>query len=303
MSFDLQALRAAIGAHGVVARVVVAAVEGSTPREVGAAMLVWDGGQSGTIGGGTLEFEAAARAFSAPRLSRIALGPAIGQCCGGAVTILSEVFDSVDGIAGDVYARGPGEMPFAVTKALAGARARGTVEPMLLGAWMIEPVAPARRPLWVWGAGHVGRAIVGTLAPLPDFAITWVDTGAERFPDVVPEGVDILYDAAPETLMRYAPENAEHFILTFSHSLDLALCHGALLWGFGAAGLIGSGTKWARFRSRLRDLGHTDAQISRICCPIGQPELGKHPQAIAIGVAARLISRSGTEENVRGCTG
>ncbi|GAA3863689.1 xanthine dehydrogenase accessory protein XdhC [Celeribacter arenosi] len=303
MSFDLHALRAAIHAHGVVARVVVAAVEGSTPREVGAAMLVWDGGQSGTIGGGTLEFEAASRAFCAPRLSRIALGPSLGQCCGGAVTILSEVFDSVEEITGEVYARGPGEMPFGVKKALAEARAQGTVEPMLLGEWMIEPVAPARRPLWVWGAGHVGRAIVGTLAPLPDFAITWVDTGAERFPDALPEGVDILYDAAPETLMRYAPENAEHLIVTFSHTLDLALCHGALLRGFASAGLIGSKTKWARFRSRLRDLGHSDAQISRICCPIGQPELGKHPQAIAVGVAARLISRSGTEENVRGCTG
>jgi xanthine dehydrogenase accessory factor len=97
MSVDLATLRAAIAAHGPVARVVVAAVDGSTPREAGAAMLVWADGQSGTIGGGALEFAAADRARKAlaegrDRLDREPLGPALGQCCGGAVTLLTEVW-------------------------------------------------------------------------------------------------------------------------------------------------------------------------------------------------------------------
>ncbi|WP_066711090.1 xanthine dehydrogenase accessory protein XdhC [Celeribacter ethanolicus] len=294
MSFDKDALSVAITKHGRVARVVVAEAQGSVPREVGASMLVWqtaDGfAQSGTIGGGTLEYEAAKHAFSAPRLQRLPLGPAMGQCCGGAVTLLTEVFESASDIPEDIFARGPGDMPFAVKKALAEARAQGLLKPKLHGDWMVEPITRATRPLWVWGAGHVGRAIVATLAPLPDLAITWVDTAANRFPETLPKSVSQLVADKPERLMPYAPPEAEHLILTYSHALDLELCHRALSHGFAFAGLIGSRTKWARFRSRLRDLGHTDAQIDCICCPIGQPDLGKHPQAIAVGVAAQVIS-------------
>jgi xanthine dehydrogenase accessory factor len=87
-----------------------------------------------------------------------------------------------------------------------------------------------------------------------------------------------------------APTDAYHVILTFSHALDLALCDGLLRQGFAACGLIGSATKWARFRARLASLGHGPADISRIMCPIGEPALGKHPQAIAIGVAARMMA-------------
>jgi xanthine dehydrogenase accessory factor len=91
---------------------------------------------------------------------------------------------------------------------------------------------------------------------------------------------------------RLAPPEAEHLILTFSHSLDLELCHRLLGHGFASCGLIGSATKWARFRARLAALGHTPQAISRITCPIGQPALGKHPQAIAIGVAAHMLAVS-----------
>lgn len=294
MSFERDALLSAIAQHGRVARVVVAEVQGSAPREVGAAMLVWstpDGlAQSGTIGGGTLEFEAAKHAFDAPRLQRLPLGPAMGQCCGGAVTLLTEVFDDTSDMPDDIYARGPGDMPFAVKKALSVARSQGHITPQLCGDWMVEPITRATRPLWVWGAGHVGRAIVATLAPLPAFDITWVDTDLARFPDALPEGVTQLAAARPEALLPYAPKEAEHLILTYSHALDLDLCHGALSHGFTFAGLIGSRTKWARFRSRLATLGHAPHEIDRITCPIGQPALGKHPQEIAIGVAAQLVS-------------
>jgi xanthine dehydrogenase accessory factor len=89
--------------------------------------------------------------------------------------------------------------------------------------------------------------------------------------------------------VKFAPDSARHLILTYSHALDLELCHQLLSHRFAFTGLIGSKTKWARFRKRLAELGHTAAQITRITSPIGEPILGKQPQAIAIGVAASLL--------------
>jgi xanthine dehydrogenase accessory factor len=102
--------------------------------------------------------------------------------------------------------------------------------------------------------------------------------------------VEVLCARHPEGLAAFAPVHAEHLIVTYSHALDLALCHALLQRGFVFAGLIGSATKWARFRSRLRDLGHPPEAIARITCPIGDPALGKHPQAIALGVGAALVA-------------
>lgn len=293
--FDLGALSAALAAQGRVARVVIAGVEGSSPREVGASMIVWADGQSGTIGGGALEYEAAAKARAmlvtgGRAVERVALGPSLGQCCGGAVTLWTEVFDALPEAVAGVVARGPDLMPLAVKRMLAAARGQG-VRPVagLVGGWLVEPVAEAGRQVWVWGAGHVGRALVSVLAPLPGIAVTWVDVAPERFPDVVPEGVTVVPASDPAVLADHAPIGAEHLVLTYSHALDLELCHRLLRSGFRSCGLIGSATKWARFRSRLGALGHGAADIGRIRCPIGDPALGKHPQAIAVGVVAELL--------------
>lgn len=322
---DLCALGAALALHGRVARVVIAAHDGSSPREPGASMLVWAGGQSGTIGGGALEHQAAARARAmlsegagpegagpegrltfasfprkaggsragapeAARIERIALGPSLRQCCGGAVTLWTEVLDSVPRPVAGVVARGPGEMPLAVKRLLAAARGQG-VRPAvgLVQGWLVEPVAEPDRQVWIWGAGHVGRALVSVLAPLPGMALTWVDVGADRFPDPLPERVTALPARDPAVLADHAPPQAEHLVLTFSHALDLELCHRLLRRGFRSCGLIGSATKWARFRSRLAALGHDPAAVARIRCPIGEPAFGKHPQAIAVGVAAQML--------------
>ncbi|OUS38903.1 xanthine dehydrogenase accessory protein XdhC [Rhodobacterales bacterium 56_14_T64] len=306
MGFDLEGLRAAVAAHGQVTRVVIAAIRGSSPREVGAAMLVWQDGQSGTIGGGTLEYEAANTARSQAQdsvLSKHALGPDLGQCCGGVVTVLSEIYDAArlaaldeEMIARVVKAGASSAMPIAVKRLLATARGQGVrPEPQLIEGWMVEPVHRPEVPLWIWGAGHVGRALVDVLSPLPEFAITWVDTAPERFPSDIPLGVVPVPAADPALLVSHTPVNAQHLILTYSHALDLALCHSLLGHGFAFAGLIGSATKWARFRSRLAGLGHSPEQISRITCPIGDPALGKHPQMIAVGVAAQLLRRDMTE--------
>jgi len=258
-------------------------------------MLVWRTGQCGTIGGGALEHAAAGRAramlaVGGTRIDRQALGPALGQCCGGAVTLLTEVY--TDAPQGEVIARSTdgSPMPLAVQRLLGQARGEGRrPASRLLQGWMIEPVASPGRHLWIWGAGHVGRAVVAVLAPLPGIAITWVDIAADRFP-ASPQTVRVLPVADPGLAVSLAPMNAEHLILTYSHALDLDLCHRLLTMGFGRAGLIGSATKWARFRTRLGQLGHSAASISRIRCPIGDPSLGKHPQAIAIGVGMEFLS-------------
>lgn len=296
MAFDVETLRTAVSLHGRVARVVLAEVKGSSPREVGAAMLVWAGGQSGTIGGGALEYELAGKALdlNSDRLTSHALGPDMGQCCGGAVRVLTEIYDAdrVAALSGDFVARGPGEMPLAVARLLAESRGQGMPpDPQLLNNWFVEPVHRPTREIWIWGAGHVGRAIVDVLSPLPDLAITWVDTGPERFPATCPDAVTVVPAANPALLADHAPATAEHLIVTFSHALDLELCHRLLHRGFGFCGLIGSKTKWARFRKRLADLGHSPARISEITCPIGEPALGKHPQMIAIGAAADLLKQ------------
>lgn len=232
-------------------RVTILRHAGSVPRETGTQMMVWQDRIEGTIGGGALEWRAmqTARAMIADGRDSaeevIPLGPALGQCCGGSVTL------------GYAVAKGMRPAPMA--------------------------------PVWIYGAGHVGRALVSVLAPLPAVAVTWVDTGAGRFPEVVPQGVDILAAVDPVQVVPHAPDDAQHLILTYSHSLDFALCHAVLSRSFGSAGLIGSATKWARFRKRLLALGHGPEQIARIACPIGDPSLGKHPQQIAIGVAAAMI--------------
>ena len=287
---DPSRLRAALE-RGPVARVVVAEARGSAPREGGAAMLVAADRTEGTIGGGALEWRAMALARETladgrTRVERMPLGPALGQCCGGAVTLAIERLDAMP--------------PDPWIRRVEGTRARPTgTWTGLRDGWMSERAMRPGRHLWVWGAGHVGRAIVGVVAPLPDLAIAWVDVAADRFPDAVPEGATPLVAAEPTRLMPRAPADAEHLILTHSHETDLALCHAALSHGFGACGLIGSATKWARFRGRLAALGHDAAAIDRIACPIGDPGLGKHPQAIAVGVAHALASRAAQPKDTR----
>lgn len=305
MSLDRAALAAAVAAHGRVTRVVVAGVAGSAPREAGAAMLVWPDdtgfGQEGTIGGGALELEAAdmARGLTAPRVMTRALGPDLGQCCGGRVTLVLEPFDAArlaEVPETGLYARavapglvGQSPTPLAVQRLLTDARGQGVAPAIhLTDGWLTERIHTPAHAVWVWGAGHVGRALVGVLAPLPDLALTWADTAPDRFPAAIPAGVTAVPATNLALLAAHAPP-AHHLILTYSHAIDLALCDALLRRPAHSIGLIGSATKWARFRNRLTAMGHGAAQIARITCPIGDPALGKHPQAIALGVAAALL--------------
>lgn len=315
MSFDLSKLKEAVALHGPVGRVMVAGHQGSVPRETGTSMLVWDTGQQGTIGGGALEFEAVRQlrerlGSGMCDVQRIPLGPGLGQCCGGAVTLVSEVFTAETSTDIDpeaqIYTRrvsGSAEIPLAVKRAAADARkGKPFVAPILEQGWLAEALTVQPVPVWIYGAGHVGRAIVSTLAPLPDITVTWVDTGPERFPEVIPDGVTALPAKNPADAAALAPCGAHHLILTYSHALDLELCHRLLRQDFGSVGLIGSKTKWARFRSRLTALGHAHTCIDQLTCPIGDPRLGKHPQAIALGVVSALVMqlRAGAERAATG---
>ncbi|MEM9812430.1 MAG: xanthine dehydrogenase accessory protein XdhC [Pseudomonadota bacterium] len=298
MSFNRQHLAAAIARSGTVVRVVITAHRGSVPRESGTSMLVDASGISGTIGGGALEHRAIAEARTMlatagrPRhhLS-FPLGPGLGQCCGGAVELLFEKFDPATPLPdGPGVAHALTDDPADVPPAVASALASGIDAPTKIEGWFLEPARDPHRPLWIWGAGHVGRALVDATAPLP-FAVTWVDDARTRFPEDVADTVDLLVAAEPPQAAPHAPDDAHHVILTYSHAIDLALCHALLARPAASVGLIGSATKKARFRSRLAALGHTEEAIARLVCPIGHPGLGKEPAAIALGVAFDLLQR------------
>lgn len=293
MAVDIAHLTKTIDAHGPLARVVMIEIKGSTPRELGTAMLVWENGQEGTIGGGALEYAAteAARVGFARRenfVSSHPLGPALGQCCGGYVRLLTEYIDhdTLPKAGSTVWAR-----PLVRDAAVDPEIPNAINDITLTNEWIIEPIAKPKTQLWIWGAGHVGRALVNVLAPLPEFDVIWVDNARERFPEHIPNGASPLWNTAPESLARRAPQDAFHIITTYSHSLDLELCHRLIGHEFGYAGLIGSTTKWARFTSKLDNLGHNKDKISQITCPIGDPQLGKHPSHIALGVAVDLLAR------------
>ncbi len=306
---DIAALRDATARHGRVARIVIAGHKGSVPRETGTSMLVWDAGQSGTIGGGALEFRAIGEARrrlvrgAEPFSFSLPLGPGIGQCCGGSVNLVVETFDrdSVpDPPPAGIHARPvqaetaacataspPPRASRRISAIREGTRARATC---LVDGWLIEPVTRPERDIRIYGAGHVGRSLVGALSGLP-FAITWFDLERERFPERVPPGVRLLVlDDTRLDSMEESPPHADHLVMTRSHAVDLAICDRVLRREFRSLGLIGSRTKRRRFANRLRALGHTDERIGRLTCPIGMPELGKHPRAIALGVAVALMT-------------
>ncbi len=308
--FDRRTLANALGAYDRVVRVVIAGHKGSTPRETGTVMLVHTDGIVGTIGGGRLEFEAITRArrlLADPEITggysdavRQPLGPSLGQCCGGSVTVVSELWDnaayhaqvnqSALPFAGHYVRRVEGTLPLppGTERRLHAASQTGqTLETQLLDGWLIEPLQRETRPIFIYGAGHVGTALTRTLCVLPGLHVALVDPRKDLFVDL-PQAVQQFHDD-PNKVMATAPPDAFHYIMTPDHQLDLDLCHRVLQRPFAFAGLIGSNTKWARFRKRLTALGYSPAQIDRITCPIGDPALGKHPFEIAIGVARDLM--------------
>ncbi|MGE4611429.1 MAG: xanthine dehydrogenase accessory protein XdhC [Paracoccaceae bacterium] len=308
--FDISSLRRLVRENGHVVRVVIAEHKGSAPREAGTAMLVTAGALHGTIGGGALEFEAIAAARQMLtqdsewlRLFRkIPLGPNLGQCCGGSVSLLAERFGEheinhletlVNQFVRPTTSGAPTELPLPVQKRLREMRSGAVSETFTLtNGWLIEPLETKKLPLWIYGAGHVGRALVATLEGLP-FAVTWVDSARERFPTYIPPHADMLVATNPADAVVYAPDDAQHLVLTYSHSIDQEICLRVLGRAFGGLGLIGSDTKRTRFIRRLTEAG---VDASRLDCPIGNRNLGKEPMAIAVGVTAALLEQIRVEK-------
>jgi xanthine dehydrogenase accessory factor len=154
----------------------------------------------------------------------------------------------------------------------------------------IEPLSETAHELFLFGAGHVGRAIVRALAPLP-FCITWIDSRGDAFPTDLQPQVVVRVSTAPQDEVAKAPAQAFFLIMTHSHPLDLVVGARVLERNdFAFLGLIGSETKRARFTSRLRAMGTPPHALARLTCPIGIPGIAsKEPAAIAAAVAAQLL--------------
>ena len=306
-----------------VVRVVVAQVQGSTPREPGAYMLVDAAQQTGTVGGGRLEWEAvqAAREMlqqgrRAARLMDRVLGIDLGQCCGGVVAMWLECFTQASlpqlRTLNEAAATGPRVLATAVTadevqqclshgevdedsaaRLLAQPRHQATPSVLRTGNGTIsflERLDEEYPAVWLYGAGHVGQALAGMLVQLP-LRLLWQDSrpgqlpaGAAEYSRTVPEAdlVNTVTDAAPGTYF---------VVMTHDHGLDYDLCRKVLLRNDVAwLGLIGSESKGARFRSRLRREGFPSQTIARLVCPIGVEGVkSKWPAAIAVAIAAQLM--------------
>ena len=299
--------------------ITVAKVDGSVPREPGARMLVDAGGQWGTVGGGHLELRGVetARAMLASgetrRLERFPLGPSLGQCCGGVVHLAFELADR-DHCA-ELAARGhedcwrvvalDGEPDLAIVDALGhniqrkGGRypdfvRSGGTRVLLDDAgrrWLVDHVPAPRAHVMLFGAGHVGAAVVRLLADLP-CRVTWVDEREDLFPPVLPANVVAEATDLPEAVVREAPAGTSFLVMTHNHALDQRLTEAILRrpahqdW----FGLIGSDTKRKQFEHRLRDRGISRARLDDMVCPIGVPGIkGKEPAVIAVAVVAQLL--------------
>lgn len=230
---------------------------GSVPRETGTRMLVAGDAVAGTIGGGHLELQAIAHARAGRREDwAVALGPSLGQCCGGALTLRF-----------------------------------GPLTAAALAAWT-EP-AP-RFHLQLYGAGHVGRAIVGILAGI-HCRVQWIDERESEFPaEAPPPHIERLCVEPVEAEVPSAPAGAHVLVLTHSHDLDLRITEAVLRRGdFRYLGLIGSKTKRARFEHRFAERGLDAGLVARLRCPIGLPGIeGKEPAVVAVAVVAELLATS-----------
>lgn len=248
--------------------VTVTHTQGSVPREAGTWMVVTATGIIGTLGGGNVEHQAIAYArpfkLGDESTKRFALGPSLGQCCGGVMDLSFE-----------------------------------TISQAQLDALQAKLDA-ACQPIALFGGGHVGRAITSLLATLP-YRVTWIDSRDEIFPANTPSRITCEHSDPVQSAVADLKSGSQVLIMSFSHAEDLEIVLQCLKRNRTAAargkkkdlpfiGLIGSKTKWATFQNRLRERGFTDAELAQITCPIGIPEIhGKEPEVIAVAVAAQLL--------------
>lgn len=248
--------------HRDIVRVLIGDVRGSAPREAGTEMLVTANAQFGTIGGGQLEYMATDTARKLLASGRdtdemnVPLGPEIGQCCGGRVEIRLDRMD--DWLRAQVTAK--------------------------------QRRAQAAYPeIYIFGAGHVGRALAGFFAQLPVQTIM-IDSRPDEL-DLCQTPIERRLSALPETDIRTAAKGAAFIILTHDHALDFLLTAEALARTDAAyVGMIGSATKRAKF-TRYCATQTPDTPVARLICPIGAGgSHDKRPELIAAFVVAEVMA-------------
>ena len=244
--------------------VTVDATRGSVPRDPKTWMAVFPDRIYGSIGGGQVEYQAIAQArlrltgAGGDAVVRYPLGPSLGQCCGGVMDLRFECVGEAD---------------------IAALRQR---------------IARSLDPVAVFGAGHVGQALVAVLGSLP-FAVTWIDSRDEVFAPPLPAALRCEQSDPVHAAVADLPGGCAVLVMSFSHAEDLEIVAACLLRqrvrsDLHSIGLIGSKTKWARFRSRLAGRGFSQAELAQVQCPIGIAGIaGKEPEVIAVAVAAQLL--------------
>jgi xanthine dehydrogenase accessory factor len=317
--------------------VTLCQLSGSAPRESGSRMIVTQNSISGSIGGGNLEFKASRKARDLlasqgagyQEKEVIGLGPALNQCCGGAVALLFEVYGpgAPDWLDALLKAQASGE-PFVLATKVDGevsfkqittpgrtaddsipARVGNAAQELLQTrqgnepeecvitvesqgqTWWLEPPADDVRQVVLFGAGHVGQAVARILAPLP-FRVSWIDGREGLFPPDLTLAFETVHSDEPEAEVAEAEAGSIFIVMTHSHQLDEDICLQVLQRGdFAWLGLIGSDTKRRRFVHRLEQRGIQKEQLERLVCPIGLRSIrGKEPATIALSLAAQLMS-------------
>ena len=304
--------------------VSVVGVQGSAPREIGARMTVTLDTAAGSIGGGTLEHMAIQRARTLLRraatdhcLVSFPLAPDTDQCCGGVVVLLFEPLSRTAAVLAALadqradqgvatllgsdrkltwHGRPPASLPVSFEWPQPG---RPDAQLLRDGddEWLLEHRPDRRFVVALFGAGHVGRALIRVLAPLP-CRVLWLDERADQFPSRLPDNVERIVAGGPAHVASL-PAASLLLIMTHRHTLDYQLCELALQReDLPYVGLIGSATKRRRFEKALCRAGLPSAALQRLVCPIGLPGIsGKQPAVIALSVAAQLLEWNGAQEH------
>lgn len=305
--------------------VTIATAKGSTPRVAGTRMLVDTQAIVGSVGGGQLEFEIIAHArgliadaAAVSTRQHFILGPDLRQCCGGALDIvlepvtpesiawLSQVMEwdraglpwQSSLVLGEPSHRRQVRLTEDVSMAEPIESGSARLQKSGTGVTLIEMSGSPWPMVYIFGAGHVGRALVRLLGDLP-YHVTWVDAREDVFPPQIPTNVAIDPGNMNAEMIKAAPVDAHFLVMTHSHALDFDIVQAILQRGrFASLGLIGSETKRARFVHRLREVGISERNLARLQCPIGLPGIkSKVPAAIAIAVVAELLLRPETEQS------
>lgn len=292
--------------------VTVVAAKGSTPRNIGARMIVTKDDIWQTIGGGALEFDVMARARVMlgsnstkwqRQLVKIVLGPDMGQCCGGSLSVLLERFGLDEAEALSAFDAGE-ESHLILAHPLSSGLplVPHSLSDLPMEKVFLAPMHEKNIPLFIYGAGHVSRALLPRILGL-GFDVFLVDISTARFPPKIDADVAKVLAKDPAAVARRAPAEAVHLVMTHDHALDEAICLQILLRGdFAFLGLIGSATKRARFVRRLKQAGISAAMLDLLVCPVGIAEItGKSPAQVALSISAQLViwQQSGKNTGIR----